>query len=246
MNKKMRIPTDKEYDKLVEVTGGNDEKMHWKDMFSHVDDTENEYNLSATLRAYRGYYSARTWYSHSASNRNVFLGFRPAVDLNPASLPSDIKEGDTLVIGTLYMNGTPVPVPENPVFDGDIEDFVLEASLELRVALKDPKYQMTGIYIGDGVVVADRVMLKYISYLDSKHSIAVSNECLEPDPGIHQVFVHITGDGLIRVISNDKDTRVVLIDEETEDEDKLTEADAMLEELEPKIDAGELFCVMDI
>ena len=243
---KMRIPTNKEYDKLVKVTGGADEKMHSIGMFSWVDDVEHKYAPSAVYPAMRGYYSTRSWNFRLSSFRHIDLGFRPAVDLNPASLPSGIKEGDPLVIGILYMNGAPVHVPENPVWDGDIETFVPDSSLELRVALKDTKYQMTGIYIGDGVVVADRVMLKEISYLDTEHSIAVSNECPEPNPGIHQVFVHITGDGLIRVISNDKDTRVVLIDEETEDEDKLAEADAMLEKLEPKIDKGELFCVMDI
>ncbi len=164
---KMRIPINKEYDKPVEVTGSDDEKMHWKDMFSHVDDTENEYNLPAAYLADRGYYSARHWHYNSASDRYVDLGFRPAVDLNPDTLPSDIKEGDTLVIGTLYMNGTPVHVPENPTKSGDIEYYIPGATLELwNPVKKDPKYQITGIYIGNGVVVADRVMLRSISYKD--------------------------------------------------------------------------------
>jgi len=166
---KMRIPTNKEYDKLVKVTGGADEKMHWVDMFSLVNDAEDEYNIPASTRAVRGCHSARHWNYHHATYRSVTVGFRPAVELDPASLPSGIKEGDPLVIGTLYMNGAPVHVPENPVWNGDIETFVPDSSLELRVALKDTKYQMTGIYIGDGVVVADRVMLKYISYQDLEY-----------------------------------------------------------------------------
>lgn len=123
---KMRIPTDKEYDKLVELTDGDNAKMHW--------------------------------YSD--------LGFRPAVEVDHADLPADITEGDTVVMGTLYMNGEPVRVPLIPTRNGDTEEYILGAKLELGEPLEDPKYQMTGIYIGDGVVVADRVMLEAISFND--------------------------------------------------------------------------------
>lgn len=54
----MRIPTNKEYDKLVKLTGGDNAKMHWDRMFSYVDDTDDQYRLPAAYRAYRGYDSA--------------------------------------------------------------------------------------------------------------------------------------------------------------------------------------------
>lgn len=83
--------------------------------------------------------------------------------------------------------------------------------------------------------------LEYLKKLDPEQRAALENTESE-----HQVFVHITEDGLVRVISNDKSTKVVLIDEETEDEEKLAEAAAQLNLLEPQINAGKLFCVMDI
>lgn len=38
----MRLPTNKEYDKLVKLTGGDNAKMHWDRMFSYVDDTDDQ------------------------------------------------------------------------------------------------------------------------------------------------------------------------------------------------------------
>lgn len=168
--RKIRIMSDTEWNRLVELTGGDDEKMHWKGIFSHVDDTENKYSLPAVSRASRGCNSARGWNLYSASFRDVYLGFRPAIDLDTGALPSDIKEGNAVIIGTLYMNGSPVHVPQNPTWDGDIEDYIPGAKLEMRETLDDPAYQVTGIMDGDKVYV-DRNLLKNISYEDAEQAV---------------------------------------------------------------------------
>lgn len=174
---KMRIPTNKEYDKLVEVTGGDNAKMHWRHMLSYVNDTENQHNLPEGLRVCRGYFSAHEWFHFSVPLRSDSIGFRPTVDLAPASLPPGVKEGDAVVIGTLYMSGNPVHVPEFPTQYGDIENYIPGASLELRNPVaQDPKCQITGIYIGDGVIIADRVMLERISYLDIQKQVQKAEE----------------------------------------------------------------------
>lgn len=162
----MRIPTDQEYNLLMDVTHEDNALSHWKRMCSWVNDTDNKYNLPAAYRASRGYYSARSWNYFSASFRSVSLGFRPAFVLNTDTLDSEPKPGEMVVIGTLYMGGEPIRVPENPTWDGDIADYIPGAKLEMRPALDDPAYQVTAIKVADGVLVANRNLLKCISYED--------------------------------------------------------------------------------
>ena len=160
----MRIPTDQEWNLLMDVTHEDDALSHWKKMYSWVNDKENKYDLPASRRAVRGYYSARYWYINRATNQYVSVGFRPAVDLEPGVLSSDIRDGESAVIGTLYMDGKPVRVPQNPTWDGDIAAYVPGAKLEMRPALENPAYQVKAIKVADDVFVADRNLLKHISY----------------------------------------------------------------------------------
>ena len=162
----MRIPTDQEWDLLMDVTHEDDVLSHWKKMYSWVNDKENRYGIPASARAVRGYGSARFWSYRNATYQNVTVGFRPAVDLEPGALSSDIRDGESVVIGTLYMDGKPVRVPQKPTWDGDIMDYTPNAKLELRPALEDPAYQVTAIMVDVGVAVADRNLLKCISYED--------------------------------------------------------------------------------
>lgn len=169
---KMRIPANTEYDKLVDVADGNDAKMHFAGMYSWVDDKGDEYQKPMLARAVRGYRSARLWGDYPATFRVVNVGFRPAFDnLSPDTLLSDSKSGDVVIIGTLYMDGKPVRVPQNPTWDGDITNYIPGAKLEIRETFGDPAYQVSGIYIGNGVVVADRVLLKKVSYDDVRKNI---------------------------------------------------------------------------
>lgn len=160
---KIRVPFDREWDNLVDLTGGDNAKIHWERMFSWVNDPENKRNLPPAYRAYCGYFSARIWSLDSASHRSVCLGFRPACIPASDTLISEIKEGENAIIGTLFMDGRPVKVPQNPTLNGDIEDYIHGAKLEMREALPAPAYQVTGIRVGDAFI-ADRCLLKYISY----------------------------------------------------------------------------------
>lgn len=171
-NSHMRIPTNQEYDRLMDVTCGNDAQSHWRDILSWVNDTDNSYNWKRSYRAVRGCNYARYWDGGKATGRYVLVGFRPAFDLDAETLPSDIQNGDAAIIGTLYMDGKPVKTPYYPTMDGDIADYIPDTKLEMRPALDDPAYQVTGIFVGNGVFVVDRVLLKSISYLDIEQSLA--------------------------------------------------------------------------
>ena len=164
MNTTLRIPTNREYDQLIKVTGGDDAKMHWKRILSWVNDTKNEYELKALRRAYRGYISARNYGWSTASERDVRYGFRPACSLLPETL-AHVKDGEQVVLGTLDMNDSPVKVPQIPNYSGDITSYVPGASLELRKPLDDPDFQVMGYRIGNAAV-ADRCLLNMISYAD--------------------------------------------------------------------------------
>ena len=162
----MRIITDKEWDRLMDVIQENDKISHWVKMFSWVNDTGNRYQLPASYRAVRGYSSARYWSIYDATSQSVNVGFRPVVELSADALPPDTQDGDMVVIGTLYMDGKPVRVPKRPTWDGDIAHYIPDAKLEMRPALEDPAYQVTGIFVGSGIFAADRNLLKNISCAD--------------------------------------------------------------------------------
>ena len=167
---KMRLPTCEEYDLLATTAKENNDTMHWNDMFSWCQDVSPE-DVSpdwASLRAVRGWVSAHHWGCGTTTNRNAHVGFRPAFEiLNPDSLTPD---GATIMIGTLYMDDKPVKVPQNPVFHGDIPDYIPGAKLEMREPLDDPSYQVRAIKAGN-VLISDRVLLKNISWNDTQYAL---------------------------------------------------------------------------
>ena len=168
---KMRILTTEEWDKLMDAVQEDNDRAHWERMFSLVHDLNFE-ETSPAYRAVRGYTSARFWYWSLASTRDANLGFRPAFDvLETDVLASGLQNGDTTVIGTLYMEGKPVKVPQNPVYRGDIADYIPGAKLEMREALADSAYQVTAIRVGD-VLIVDRCLLRDISYDDIQTACA--------------------------------------------------------------------------
>ena len=164
---KMRIPTAEEWDKFMDVVCEDNSRSHWKNMRSWVNDSDFE-DKYPSYRAYRGCHSARFWSYYYASYRNENVGFRPAFDiLETDALVSGLRDGDTVTVGTLYMGGKPVKVPQNPTYDGDIADYILGAKLEMRDALADPAYQVTAIRAGN-VLIADRCLVRNISYDDTQ------------------------------------------------------------------------------
>ena len=232
---KMRIPTNQEYDKLIDLTNGAAEKMHWWEMYSWVDDTEDELGLPEWARVVRGYHSARHWNNSTATSRHVGVGFRPVIEPMPTdTLPS---EGELCVIGTLYMDGKPVKVPKNPVQNGDIVNYIPGTKLEMRKPLDAPDYQVTGFHLGNGVFVADRVLLRYISYAD------IEETTVDIPKSATEVFVYISEDGLIEVYSTDDSIQVTLIDAERDDPVELAEAEAQKAILDKKVDDGTVTCI---
>lgn len=243
---KMRIPTNKEWDELVEVTGGDDNKMHWKEMLSWVNDTEGKYHLSPIHRAGCGYYSARHFIHYLASSpvdRYGDCGFRPAFEnLKPDTLVSDIKKGDVVTVGTLYVNGKPVKVPQNPTWNGDIVHYGFDATLEMREALNDPAFQVKGIYIGNGIYIADRVLLQYISYKEVVRY--ASGDDMEPTSTWNfpeEADIYNAGIQLLDACTNDYAARIweVIAQDVVEDvkrtldiknEDEFADSDASLDD----------------
>ena len=90
------VPQSNEWDTMLNKNSGY--IQNWNKMYSWGQDTSS---AAESFRAYRGYNSARFWYYTSSSFRNVYLGFRPVLEvLNPDTLGSD-----GLKVVTLDLNG---------------------------------------------------------------------------------------------------------------------------------------------
>ena len=71
----------------TDKSSAHNQFWNWMGVYSWCQET---YAANAAYRAYRGYYSARLWDIDSASNRRVYLGFRPVLEvLNTDPLISD-------------------------------------------------------------------------------------------------------------------------------------------------------------
>ena len=172
----MRIPTNEEYNMLVETTCGEESKMYWDQMYSWVNDTKAEYKLSMLSRADRGYFSASNWDFDSASSRLVYVGFRPAFE--PLEVETLAPQGDLSIIGTLYMDGLPVEVPQKADKSENIVKYIPGAKLEVRPSLGDPAYIITGFRVGNAVI-SDRVILNQISYEEIEKAIKTKGRYCE-------------------------------------------------------------------
>ena len=89
------VPQSNEWDTMLNKNSGY--IQNWNKMYSWGQDTSSS---AESFRAYRGYNSARFWYYTSSSFRNVYLGFRPVLEvLNPGTLGSDGLKVVTLDLG---------------------------------------------------------------------------------------------------------------------------------------------------
>ena len=89
------VPQSNEWDTMLNKNSGY--IQNWNKMYSWGQDTSS---AAESFRAYRGYNSARSWYYTSSSFRNVYLGFRPVLEvLNPGTLGSDGLKVVTLDLG---------------------------------------------------------------------------------------------------------------------------------------------------
>ena len=95
-------PSNNEWDRILDKNSGY--IQNWNKMYSWGQDTSS---AAESFRAYRGYNSARSWYYTSSSFRNVYLGFRPVLEvLNPDTLGSDGMKAVTLDLGGGKLGGS--------------------------------------------------------------------------------------------------------------------------------------------
>ena len=89
------VPKSNEWDTMLNKNSGY--IQNWNKMYSWGQDTSS---AAESFRAYRGYNSARFWYYTSSSFRNVYLGFRPVLEvLNADTLGFDGLKAVTLDLG---------------------------------------------------------------------------------------------------------------------------------------------------
>lgn len=90
-------PVSSDLDTILNTTDHNsthNQLWHWVGVYSWCQETWAE---NASYRAYRGYGSARTWFSGSSGTRNVHVGFRPVLEVlntDPLISDSDRNLGD--------------------------------------------------------------------------------------------------------------------------------------------------------
>ena len=95
-------PSNNEWDRILDKNSGY--IQNWNKMYSWGQDTSF---AAESFRAYRGYNSARSWYYTSSSFRNVYLGFRPVLEvLNPDTLGSDGMKAVTLDLNGGKLGGS--------------------------------------------------------------------------------------------------------------------------------------------
>ena len=96
-----------EWDSILDDLGEDDGLWHWSEQFFWGQETSKN---QASYRAVRGYHSARFWNSIYATDRYVYVGFRPVLEpLAPEPLISDaliradlkVYGPDTAIIGQL-------------------------------------------------------------------------------------------------------------------------------------------------
>ena len=155
--KSVRLPSSEEWDRMIDAALGVNSVVHWKGTFSWcLDECADNHDRRVT----RGCYAGRYADAYKSESRMVSVGFRPVFDIeNPKSIP----EGEMVTVGTLYMDGRPVPTNHNG--DMKLPAYIPGARLELRESAEDPKYHVKAIRAGD-VLIGDRVLLSQISWDD--------------------------------------------------------------------------------
>lgn len=153
-----RLPSCQEWNTLMDVVGKSRDAAHWAGAFSWGQDADPCFPPN---RVILGCYTPRYFSSRNTSYQHKVLGFRPVFD----ALDHAVPDGAVVRIGTLYMDGQPVKIPEHPAWDGDIADYVTGARLEIQEALGESAYQIQAIKAG-GALISDRVLIRNVSWAD--------------------------------------------------------------------------------
>lgn len=193
----MRIPTDDEWDRLLsvvnrpphvldlEIGGRLDWLIHWSAAFFWVNASMDDKSQN---RMTIGYHYPDWRFAVPASSKSNFFRFRPAFDLAPGALP-DVKNGEMVVVGTLYMGEEPIRVPS--CGEGPANYHRSAASLSIRPALEDPHYQVVALRAGN-TLIADKPLLKKISYEDIERlglAVRHGDDAIPVSIGVQDIFV---------------------------------------------------------
>ena len=101
-NSERGTPQSNEWDAVLNKNSGY--IQNWNKIYLWGQDTVSG---NASYRARRGYYSARYWYSNSATHSYAFCGFRPVLEvLNPDTLGSGGLKAVTLDLGGGKLGGS--------------------------------------------------------------------------------------------------------------------------------------------
>ena len=95
-NSERGVPQSNEWDTMLNKDSGY--IQNWNGMYSWGQDA---FSGGASLRAVRGYDSARYWHSHDATYSNPYVGFRPVLEV----LNADTLGPDGLKVATLDLGG---------------------------------------------------------------------------------------------------------------------------------------------
>ena len=96
------VPQSNEWDTMLNKDSGY--IQNWNKMYLWGQDVSSD---GASLRAVRGYFSARFWGYFPSSGQNVSLGFRPVLEVpNPDTLGSDGLKAVTLDLGGGKLGGS--------------------------------------------------------------------------------------------------------------------------------------------
>lgn len=170
---KLTVPNIVEWRKLVEITKGDDTKIHWCNAHSWLD-TEytgkpgvpycgpSRYYCTGDpgLGPFDGLMTADFEYPE------YLMGYRPALHPDDQSVAqavfSGMKDGDTIRFSTLALDGTPVKLAEDAK---DAVKFQVGLHLSFENLVSDPNDCITWIKAGD-VLIADRNLVTGISMRD--------------------------------------------------------------------------------
>lgn len=158
-----------EWDAIIDIIGEDDSLFHWRSVFSWCQEIRT---FADTLKKaiVRGGDSARCWFKHPAILEDKGVGFRPVlVPLNKDSLEPDdsvwssLRDGERVQIGTLYLDDIPQQNPQNPVFGGDIPEYLSGTAIRLGDSDKDTNKQLHFIKAGN-ILIADRNILTNMTW----------------------------------------------------------------------------------
>ena len=158
---KLRLPTSEEWDRLVSVTNGDDDKMHWKSNRSFCQDQDKEYSF---MRVTRGNESALGHSRVHMSDSAYYIGFRPVLEPSDPTVLHPMRDGTVLKFGALVVNGDPIKVPQDPSSLQDTVRFntLIKWKKPDVISVRDhgvkPAHEIQWIKAGD-LLIADRNLL---------------------------------------------------------------------------------------